>query len=254
MVPALIAALLLQQPVPYGPAPARPSATPARAAPYGSAPYRPGAIYGPARPRGAPVQGARPHRARPAYRAAPTAMAPIPDPLTSGGYRLAPGASSSGYASGERLPTPVLAATGVTIDAYDPRIEGPFATPDRSYELAVLGGASAAQGSRGALDGGWSLASAEGAPLFALQLVDEGDGSVVEGAWRDLAADARLHRSGFLSLVGRGIGETIITFYEPGAGGATTARLTPALDGTWRGELARGGEPGDPIAVVMRRR
>jgi hypothetical protein len=185
---------------------------------------------------------------QPAYRTGPIA-APAAPPSA---YRTAPGqyqtTEEPAYSvSPEALMLrPKLRPTGVTIDNYDPRIEAYPDPDDRFYEATVLGGAAAAQGRQGPLDGGWRLSVAGGESLFDFQLSDVGDGQV-EGAWRKVD---QARRSGFV-LVAREAGRLTLRFFEPGAAGPDLVVLEPALDGSWRGEMARGGET---RAVVMRRR
>jgi hypothetical protein len=159
------------------------------------------------------------------------------DPEEQPGYAVSP----------EALGRPRVAPTGVSIDNYDPRVEAYPAPEDRAYEAVILGGAAAAQGRQGPLDGRWVMSDAAGSPLYAFQLVDQGEGEPVEGAWRK--ADA-VRRSGFV-LVGRDGGRTTLRFFDEGGSSPVTAMLEPAADGTWRGELARGERV---EAVVMRRR
>jgi hypothetical protein len=184
---------------------------------------------------------------QPAYR-----TGPIATPAAPPAYRTAPAQSQTteepGYAvSPEALMLrPKLRPTGVTIDNYDPRVEA-FPDPnDRFYEATVLGGAAAAQGRQGPLDGGWRLMGAGGESLFDFQLSDAGDGQV-EGAWRKVN---QARQSGFV-LVAREAGRLTLRFFEPGATAPDLVVLEPALDGSWRGQIARGSET---RAVVMRRR
>lgn len=179
--------------------------------------------------------------------------ASVDGPSSGGGYTVGPGVG--GYAIAPRLapPPPRVEATGVTIQNYDRRIESRFGTPDPFYEATVRGGAAVAQGRQGALDGGWTLAGADGAALFALQLVDTGEGGSLEGAWRDLRAPSA-RDSGFIALIGREPGLTILRFFEPGARAPTVVTLEPKLDGSWRGRLQSAGTDGQPQAVIMRRR
>ena len=196
---------------------------------------------------------------------APAAPAAAPPPAPA--YRAGPAAAGAGYGTGPAapayrvapdagegpepasFPTPELARTGVTIEAYDPRVEQRWGSEDPSYAGVIRGGAAIAQSRLGPLDGGWTLAAADGTALYALQLVDEGDG--VEGAWRQTQSPAPA-ASGFLSLVSRQTDGVVLSFTEPGAGGATVVRVRPAPDGQWRGEITRGAA--GPAPVLMRRR
>ena len=183
----------------------------------------------------------------PAYRVGPSATP---------AYRIAPGAEEAEEAVGApAIPLPELARTGVTIEAYDPRVESRWGTDDPYYSGTIRGGAAIAQSRQGPLDGGWTVLSPDGRQLYALQLVDTGDGGV-EGAWREVLAAApgagHPEASGFIPLISREAGRTVLRFLQPGAAGPTVVTLQPSPDGTWRGELARGAGPASP--VVMRRR
>jgi hypothetical protein len=196
----------------------------------------------------------------PAYRVGPvqpaTSAAQPYSPAT-GGYRIAPsaGEDEAGPASAPWFPPPQLARTGVTIDAYDRTVEARWGGDDPYYTSTIRGGAAIAQSRQGPLDGGWTVTAADGATLFALQLVDEGLG-LVEGAWRDAAGarpgGARPEASGFIALASRGPGRAVLRFMEPGATTLTVISVAPSADGSWRGEVARGVSTATP--VVMRRR
>ena len=148
---------------------------------------------------------------------------------------------------------PRLARTGVLIDAYDRGVESRWGPDDPFYTSTVRGGAAAAQSRQGPLDGGWTLAGNNGAPLYELQLVDAGEG-VLEGAWREAKLDApgaRPSASGFIALIARDLEKVVLRFLEPGASVPTVVVITPLNDGAWHGELSRGSEPS--TAVLMRR-
>ncbi len=176
-----------------------------------------------------------------------------PQPAPPRSYHLGPGVGTYSIAPGRVPPPPRVESTGVTIENYDRRIESRFGTPDPFYEATVRGSAALAQGRQGALDGGWILSGPDGAGLYALQLVDTGEGGSVEGAWRDLRAPSA-RSSGFIALIGRDPGRATLRFFEPGARAATVVTLEPALDGSWRGRLQRAEAGSAPLAVVMRRR
>jgi hypothetical protein len=143
----------------------------------------------------------------------------------------------------------------VNIDRYDRSVEMRWGGDDPFYTSTIRGGAAAAQSRQGPLDGGWTVATTDGGPMFALQLADEGLG-LVEGAWRASAGGtpggARPEASGFIALASRESGRAVLRFLEPGAAGPTVISLTPSADGAWRGEVVRGAAA--PAPVVMRRR
>ena len=175
----------------------------------------------------------------PAYR-----TGPIPDDQSDPDEEATPAYNIAPEALGLR---PRVQPTGVTIDAYDPRVEGGRAPEDAAYEAVIIGGAAAAQSRQGPLDGKWLLADAAGSPLYAFQLVDQGEGAPIEGAWRKVGAG---RRSGFV-LIGRDGARAILRFFEEGGSAPVVLTLEPAADGSWRGELARGDRRSP---VVMRRR
>jgi len=167
-------------------------------------------------------------------------------------YRLGPGVGTYNIAPGLVPPPPRVEPTGVNIENYDRRIESRFGTPDPFYEATVRGGAALAQSRQGALDGGWTLAAGS-TDLYAFQLVDRGEGESLEGAWRDLRAPSA-RDSGFIALIAREPGRTVLRFFEPGARAPTVVSLALAADSSWRGRLQR-AEPGAaPLEVTLRRR
>lgn len=214
-----------------------------------AAPYRTGPVE-PAPYRTAPIQptGAVPYRTGPV---APGQAAPYRIGVAQPGYRIAPAAASAPVEA-PGWPAPILARTGVSIDAYDPAVEHRWGPDDPYYASTVRGGAAAAQSRQGEMDGGWLIGRAAGEPLYTLQLVDTGQGAL-EGAWRRATADGSgPTSSGFITLVGREAGRMAIRFLEPGAASPTAVTLERASDGTWRGELS--GAQGSSEPVVMRRR
>jgi hypothetical protein len=119
----------------------------------------------------------------------------------------------------------------------------PPSVADLAYESRIRASSASAQGFQGPLDGGWTLAAAEG-ELYAFQLSDKGAG-VVEGAWRDLRKAGALNASGFVDQIERVGGEVTLRF------GPAVATLQGTADGRWTGELAEGGRA---RAVTLRRR
>jgi hypothetical protein len=181
----------------------------------------------------------------------PSVAAPsysVPSPAASS-YSV-PGLAAPSYAI---APSVEAARTGVTIDAYDKRIESRWGSDDPFYTSTVRGGALIAQSRQGQLDGGWTLAGPDGAALYVLQLVDAGEGWL-EGAWREggEATGARPGASGFIGLISRESGRVVLRFLEPGAPAPTAVTLQMAPDGSWRGQAARGDAPGTPVQMVRR--
>ena len=144
---------------------------------------------------------------------------------------------------------PVVARTGVTIDAYDRRVETPYTWDDQAYDATVRNGAALAQGRQGPLDGGWTLAGADGAPLFGLELTDRGEG--VEGVWRDLGAGEGVRRWGFVAPAAPDGGPLTLQLFGTDASAPMTVTVEPAADGAWLGRLTRDGAT---TAVRLRRK
>ena len=138
---------------------------------------------------------------------APGVMAPVPDWV---------------------IARPVVARTGVTIDAYDPKVEQGRTWEDGAYDATVRNGAALAQSRQGRLDGGWTLQGADGAALFSLEIADRGEG--VEGVWRALDGGGE-RRWGFLAP-SYSVEGTVLRLFATDAAGSATLTLDPALDGT----------------------
>jgi hypothetical protein len=137
----------------------------------------------------------------------------------------------------------------VMIDETGKSPDGPPTVIDLTYESRIRGSAAASQGLQGPLDGGWTVRTDAGAPVLSLQLVDRGNGyGQLEGAWRSL--DAPMSRVGLIDSLDRQ--PAVLTIRITKAPGKPTVvlSLTPASDGTWRGDLMddRGVRP-----VVMKR-
>ena len=112
----------------------------------------------------------------------------------------------------------------------------------KAYDDALRGSAIAARAAAGPLDGGWTLAAADGRRLYRFQFVGHGYGlSDAEGAWRDLGGGARLKGSGFVDQVGYAGEQLTLRFYETSASDEVLVTMKPGANGVWTGELRRGG-------------
>ena len=140
-------------------------------------------------------------------------------------------------------PPPPRITRPVHVDETGRTPEGPPSVADLAYESRLRASSASAQGFQGPLDGGWTLAAAEG-ELIAFQLVDRN--GAVEGAWRDLRRKGALDASGFIDQVERVGGDVTFRF----AAGAKVAVLRAGDDGRWTGELI---EAGRSRAVSLRR-
>lgn len=126
---------------------------------------------------------------------------------------------------------------------------GPDGAPTKAqvYEYRVKGSVAAAQNLQGPLDGGWKIAGADGAQLYALQIVDKVGGyGELEGAWRDVRRPGTVGSTGLIEDLRRD-GDTIVARFSPKGGQSSTLTLRPAGYERWSGELA---ENGANLAVI----
>ncbi|MEH6664513.1 MAG: hypothetical protein V7678_06650 [Brevundimonas sp.] len=134
------------------------------------------------------------------------------------------------------------------LEAYDGTYEVTPSDAEVIYQQGVTSAALRANALMGPLDGRWRVTSPDGAPVLELLMMDRGDGSLVEGAWREPSAPGAAltsRRLGALSLVVRS-GETLTIDVDDPDG---PARLSLQRDGAgWRGTLQRGGAE---TAVIM---
>ena len=144
---------------------------------------------------------------------------------------------------------PVVKRTGVTVDAYDAKVESPRTWEDQAYDTTVRNGAALAQSRQGPLDGGWTLLGPDGLPLLSLELADRGEG--LEGVWRDVGAGPGVRRWGFVAPGAPEGGRMTLRLFGSGASAATAVALEPSTDGSWRGEITRDGTT---TAVRLRRK
>jgi hypothetical protein len=152
-----------------------------------------------------------------------------------------------------QAPLPPHKPTILPIPAPEPP-PGPAAggnTPvAEAYDLRIKGSILAAQGLQGPLDGNWSLTGADGAALYALQIVDPAGGyGGLEGAWRDVRRPGAVGSTGLIDSVDRSTGELAARF-SPRPGQLTTVTLRPRGDGGWSGSL---NENGVDVPVTVRR-
>jgi len=138
----------------------------------------------------------------------------------------------------------------VNVDEAGLSPEGPLGAPELGYDLRLRAGVASAQGRQGALDGGWTVAGADGAKLYNLQLVDPGDGmGMLEGAWRSLQRQG-VGTTGLLTSLDRGPTALSVRFSRRTPENITVLTLQPAVDGSWTGEM---WEDGAVKPVTMRR-
>jgi hypothetical protein len=150
---------------------------------------------------------------------------------------------SAAPAAGQTDAAAPLAGQPVFLEQTGRTHEAPPSVADLAYASRLRASYASAQGFQGPLDGGWTLAGEDGAPLYGLKVVDRGDG-VIEGAWRDLRRTGALAGSGFIEAVRREGGALTLTF------GPAVATFTGGYDGVWSGQLTDGGRA---RAVTLRK-
>jgi hypothetical protein len=111
--------------------------------------------------------------------------------------------------------------------------------PGNPIDARVQASFDAAERYQGPLDGGWTLVSAGGAPIFAFQLVDRAGGQgPLEGVFRDLRHDAVPGDIEMVDALGRTGGALTLTLHD--AAGLVTVTLHGG-DGGWVGEMRENG-------------
>ena len=151
----------------------------------------------------------------------------------------APGRGSMAPVPDWVVALPPVARTGVMVDAYDRRVEGPRTWEDQAYDATIRNGAALAQSRQGPLDGGWTLQGADGLGVLSLELTDRGEG--LEGVWRDLAAGPGVRRWGFVAPAAPEAGRMTLRLFGNDASASMALVLEPAFDGSWRGQITREG-------------
>jgi hypothetical protein len=138
---------------------------------------------------------------------------------------------------------PALAARPQTRNGalYEPGAppDGAPTSRDLTYEGRVRTTFASAQGLQGQMDGGWVLVSPRSERLYSLQIVDRGDGSGLEGAWRDLRRPrGALGAVGLIDSIGLDGGGLSIRFRPRSGAEPLTLSLTPSPEGGWSGEAS----------------
>ena len=111
----------------------------------------------------------------------------------------------------------------------------------KAYEIAIRNAAAEGRSMAGALDGGWTLAGADGQRLYRFQFVGHGGLEPADGAWRDLNGGARLAGSGVIDQVAFAGDRLMLRFYESGPADEVVVTVKPAGNAPWTGELRRHG-------------
>ena len=169
-----------------------------------------------------------PVAATPPATTAPAPRAPGPAPPSIDSLLKPPGADQS---------------TDEDAGAARPQGPVPYSELDgKAYDSALKNAAAAARAAAGPLDGGWTLADADGHRMYRFQFLDRGYGfSQAEGAWRDLDGGPRRQGSGFVDQVNYAKDELILRFYETGVADEVLITVKPSPAGAWEGQLLRHG-------------
>ena len=131
-----------------------------------------------------------------------------------------------------------------------PTTPGAYLTTAQIYELRVKGSVAAAQNLQGPLDGSWKVSGADGAELYALQIVDKAGGaSDLEGAWRDVRRPGSVGSTGLIEDL-RQDGDQITARFSPRGGQSAMLSLRRVGEEVWSGELY---ENGAAVAVQAER-
>jgi hypothetical protein len=114
-------------------------------------------------------------------------------------------------------------------------------TQDNLVDVRVRGSAEAAEALQGPFDGGWTLVSQDGTPLYAFELVDKPGGrDPLEGVWRDLTIVSVPGDIGLMAGLERGQGALVIRLGAQ-SGHEVVIRLKRDAAGSWAGEMSKDG-------------
>jgi hypothetical protein len=181
---------------------------------------------------------------------APQAAPEVPQALDPLGDLISQSNQTTDEEEAETAAKPAPKHRGAILPIPPPEAStGPDGAPTKAqvYEYRVKGSVAAAQNLQGPLDGGWKIAGADGAQLYALQIVDKAGGyGELEGAWRDVRRPGTVGSTGLIEDLRRE-GDTIVARFSPKGGQSSTLTLRPAGYERWSGELV---ENGANVAVV----
>uniref|UniRef100_B0T6B8 Uncharacterized protein n=1 Tax=Caulobacter sp. (strain K31) TaxID=366602 RepID=B0T6B8_CAUSK len=170
------------------------------------------------------------------------------DPLADLIAQTGPQTTDEEESAAPQAPPPPHRPTVLPIPPPDPdEIPGHAIPPGgyvptaEAYDLRIKGSILAAQGLQGPLDGGWAIDGADGATLYALQIVDKVGGyDGLEGAWRDVRRIGAVGSTGLIDFVDRS-SDGFLARFTPRPGQLATLDLRPRGDGTWSGKLNESG-------------
>ncbi|WP_233279865.1 hypothetical protein [Caulobacter vibrioides] len=170
---------------------------------------------------------------------APEALDPLADLIAQSAQTLDEEAAETAAAPAPRRRGRILPIPPPEPEA--PTTPGAYLTTAQIYELRVKGSVAAAQNLQGPLDGSWKVTDADGAELYALQIVDKAGGaSELEGAWRDVRRPGSVGSTGLIDDL-RQEGDQIIARFSPRGGASAVLTLRPAGYEAWSGELYENG-------------
>jgi hypothetical protein len=183
--------------------------------------------------------------AAPASAPGDAASVPTPTPPT---------ASAPAAPAPQAAPTPTIdsilrggssQSSDTDEDSAPPAPQGPVPynqIDGKAYDDALRSAAAAARAAAGPLDGGWTLATADGHNLYRFQFLDRGLGfGQAEGAWRNLEGGERLRGSGFVDQVGFTGEQLMLRFRETQAADDVVVTVKPNGASAWTGQLYRHG-------------
>jgi hypothetical protein len=170
----------------------------------------------------------------------------VPPPTPPAAVQAAPARAQTPAPAPEPAPAP----TPALVQGMDD--EGgvvPLSSQPEVGESQIRANFQTAEAARGALDGRWRLAPADGgAPIYVFQFSDSGGAPdarattpmapQVEGAWRDMRRPDALNGSGITETIRRNAQGITIVFYEDSQ--QQTFDLQPA-GAAWTGELMLAG-------------
>ncbi len=121
---------------------------------------------------------------------------------------------------------------------------------DAAIDARIRASAEAAESLQGPLDGAWTLVGADGAAIYAFQIVDKPTGEPPEGVWRDLRRPGVPGDIGFVDMMVRNGAALNISFAAAEGAPPVVIVLKTGADGVWSGQLTEGGKT---TAVTLRR-
>ena len=122
--------------------------------------------------------------------------------------------------------------------------------PDNVIDARIRASAEAAESLQGPLDGGWTLVSTAGTPIYGFELVDKPGGQApLEGVWRDLRKAQGPGDINVIDSFTRGVDTLTVSFFAKPGDPAVTVDLKNGAGG-WAGQLHEGTVTTD---VTLRR-